>query len=527
VSLATVRDYVLLGALAIVGGWLVVVFPWYLAIAAVVAPFGLFFILQWPERVLWIYMVLLPLSHGVFVLTIHQGEVPLWREAMLGAVALGMGLRIYWRRRAFSRGVLPLAVFLAFFMMLLLSGWDSDSAQYRAGARALLPSMLVLAAAAAIDISAVTARRILLTIFWLGAIEAAVGISLALMPIERLLDLGFEYAVQVREVGFLLRAFGTFRDPFGFAHFTMVCVIAMWAARRTLREALPPAVLYAGIVVIATGVVMSFVRDALVGTAVGISVCEIARRRFTWPVLGAIVLSAVALGALALAPTDQDFEVLRWDNAANSRLAVWTDLLTELGTNPLGRGLGTVGAAAERALEDQGHMTRDYDPEGQYVIFYDPVDSQYVLFLMTGGVLAFGMFWAAVVSLVLWVRRHMSRLDSPWTETLTVAALGVLASLLVAGITRNILEEYPTGVIFWLVTGLLVATIRTTLDAQAAAVTLHLPVGQPAGRAAGTLAVAADKPASARRGVYATASSGGAGPSDAVGPTWSGIGRRR
>src|SRR5215208_2640942 len=100
VSFGAVRDAVLLGMLAVVCGLLVTVVPWYLGAALIVAPFGLFVVLTWPERVLWLYMVLLPLSHGVFVLTIHQGEVPVWREVMLAAVAFGMTMRVYWRRRA-------------------------------------------------------------------------------------------------------------------------------------------------------------------------------------------------------------------------------------------------------------------------------------------------------------------------------------------------------------------------------------------------------------------------------------------
>jgi hypothetical protein len=468
VALPSPLEAVLLAGLAIVTGVLAAVVPWYIAIALLVSPFGLALMWRWPERVLWLYMVLLPFSNGVFVLTIRQQELPVWREAMLAAVAGGMALRIYWRRRAFSRGMLPLALFLAFFVMMFASGWDSDSSQYRAGARALLPSILVLLAAAAIDVNTQTARRILLSIFWIGVIESVIGIGLALLPIDRLLDLGFEYAVQVREVGIFLRAFGTFRDPFGFAHFTMICLIACWASRRTLRQALPPSMLYGGIGVLAAGVVMSFVRDGLLGTAVGIAVCQLARGRFTWPVIGMSGLAALAMGALALAPAGDDLEVLRWDTAVETRLEVWSDLLVELGDYPLGRGLGTVGAAAERALEDQGATTREYDAEGQYILFYDPVDSQYVLLLTTGGVLSFIMFWVAIGFLVGWLRRHVSSLDSPWTETLTVSLLGIVFSLLAVGTTRNILEEYPTGVIFWLAVGLLIATVRTALDAQAA-----------------------------------------------------------
>jgi hypothetical protein len=246
---------------------------------------------------------------------------------------------------------------------------------------------------------------------------------------------------------------------------------------------------------------MSFVRDALVGSAVGIAVCEISRRRFTWPVIGLVGLAALALGALAVGPSE-DLEVLRWDDAASSRFEVWSDLLPELSANPLGRGLGTVGAAAERALEDQGATTRDYDPEGEYVLYYNPVDSEYVLLLITGGVVTFGMFLGALIFLAAWARRHGPWLDSAWTEGLVVSALGILASLLVTGITRNILEEYPTGVIFWLVVGIIIATTRTALDAHAAAAKHARPsdarAPAPADPVAVFVAVEAERAAPAR-----------------------------
>jgi uncharacterized membrane protein YoaK (UPF0700 family) len=74
------------------------------------------------------------------------------------------------------------------------------------------------------------------------------------------------------------------------------------------------------------------------------------------------------------------------------------------------------------------------------------------------------MFVTAIVSLVAWVRRHAGRLDSPWTESLVVSSLGIVAALLAVGIARNILEEYPTGELIWLVVGLAIATTRTALE---------------------------------------------------------------
>lgn len=290
-----------------------------------------------------------------------------------------------------------------------------------------------------------------------SCLVALYGLVQQVLGDARLVSLGYTYGDQVRTAGSRLRSFGTFDDPFAYAGFLIFGLVALvFAGRRVpFRQAVGALLLL--------GLTVSFVRTALLILA-GVVGLELSRRgRQTTAVL---VLSATGILAMVLIATgaqgsqSQTRAVrtsLRQATAAgaqpttvdillNGRISAWR---AAIGDNPrdwfFGRGVGTVGTAAQRATYKVVRKGSADDTTGGQLA----VDSGYLATIADVGVVGLAVLLALIARLIALARRGgPARGDPSWL------ALGFLVVLLLDALTRASFTGFPTAFLGLLVVGL-------------------------------------------------------------------------
>lgn len=287
-------------------------------------------------------------------------------------------------------------------------------------------------------------RDALVTVFAAMAfLTSLVGLWQQVVGHEYLRRLGYEYDEAIRFTsGFRLRSFGTFNQPFPFALYLMLAILVVTpfalAEPRRLRSRL-----YAlSLPVVAGALVLTFVRAAYLGLAVGL--LYLAFHRYKLLVYGI----PFALLAFAFLPTGTTFtEAIFQRESLEERTAGWSDRLDQLAEHPLGIGIGETGAAAEKAAQLRG-----LDPGLQY-----QPDNAYLKVAFELGIPGLWFFVRMLVSMVLYGRAVERRVADP-DRHLAAGATAQLLGLVVAGLVATIFEMVPVVQLFWLMAGV-VATL--------------------------------------------------------------------
>lgn len=284
-------------------------------------------------------------------------------------------------------------------------------------------------------------RDAFVTIFVVMAfVTALVGLWQQVVGHEVLRSLGYEYDEAIRFTsGFRLRSFGTFNQPFPFALYLMLAVLLVTpfalAEPRRLRSRL----YVLALPVIAAALVLTFVRAAYLGLAVGL--LYLAFHRYKLLVYGI----PFALLAFAFLPTGTTFtEALFQRQSLQERTTGWSDRLDQLAEHPLGIGIGATGAAAEKAAE-----LENLDPNLQY-----QPDNAYLKVAFELGIPGLWFFLLMLVSMFLFSRSVERRLTDP-DRHFAAGATAQLLGLLVAGLVATIFEMIPVIQLFWITAGIM------------------------------------------------------------------------
>jgi hypothetical protein len=291
-----------------------------------------------------------------------------------------------------------------------------------------------------------------------AAFVALYGVYQQLIGPEALVGMGYEYDTEVRTIGGRLRSFGTLDEPFAYAAFLLfgLCAAFFWYRRRPLAVALGS--------IVAIGLITSQVRSAAI-VSVALLGIWLARRRLV-VLAGFILASAIvaALTILVVLPGATRTETMQTSESTfltvNGRTEVWRVVLTDASALPLGRGVGVIGTAAERAARDaQVGVIEERNT--------DAVDSGYFAALADVGI-------AGLVLVVLILGRLAQLAIRAAEEGKREGwfAIALLVTLSFDAVTRSSFTAFPTAFLGSLLVGLALAAARDQAPSHA---------GEPAG----------------------------------------------
>ena len=276
-----------------------------------------------------------------------------------------------------------------------------------------------------------------------GFLCALMGLGQQVIGDVRLHELGYQYGSTIRSAGSILRSFSTFSDPFAFAFFMMIVVLVATPVALSAPSRLRNQLYLLALPIYMLGLFSSIVRAAVVGAAVGLAYLGLRNYRvLLWSVPLAL-LAVLVLGVLGGAITSQ----FASSSSLGERQLGWQQNLVELTRHPLGVGIGTTGAAAEKAASTATTLVsaQPYNP-----------DNYYFKVLYELGVLG---LWAFVVFLFgAFLATHRAAnaarpRDGPLLDGIAATILGVASASLVA----NLLDSFPANVYFWLILGIAAA----------------------------------------------------------------------
>ncbi|GAA5141883.1 hypothetical protein GCM10023340_04380 [Nocardioides marinquilinus] len=276
-----------------------------------------------------------------------------------------------------------------------------------------------------------------------GVVTAVVGLAQQVVGPERLNELGYTYNDVIRFSGSLLRSFSTFTQPFSFGLFVMLVLLLATpvaiADHRRLRNRL----FLLSTPLLLIGMATSVVRGAILGLVAGMVFLALWRYRGLVHLVPPLLLVPVLLPASVLA-------TFLSSSSLGERGSGWQETFGLVAEAPWGQGLGTSGAAAEKALELGAERNdilivggANYQPDNQYVktlLELGPIGLW--LLLLVGA--------AALVAAVRTASAHVG-VDRALAE-------GVAACLIAAGagsLVATYLEIFPLDLYFWLLLGVL------------------------------------------------------------------------
>ena len=286
-----------------------------------------------------------------------------------------------------------------------------------------------------------------------ATVVALVGFYQQLIGPGALVGMGYEYDTQVRTIGGRLRSFGTLDEPFAYAAFLLfgLCAALFWFRRSRLAVAFG--------CTMALGLVTSQVRSAAI-VSVALFGIWLARRRLV-VVAGFILAGAVIMAAtfLVVLPGATQTETKRTSESTyltvNGRTEAWRIVLSEPSTLPLGKGVGIVGTAAERA--EQGAQVGITERNTT------AVDSGYFAAVADVGIAGLVLILVILGRLAqLAVRAAGDGQREGWL------AIALLVTLSFDAVTRSSFTAFPTAFLGFLLVGLALAVARDEEQSRAA-----------------------------------------------------------
>ena len=292
-----------------------------------------------------------------------------------------------------------------------------------------------------------TERDRFVTILMIGAVVTALfGLAQHRIGAFGLRDLGYEFERSIRTTGdSTLRSFSTFDLPFAFA-FYLVFVLALatpvaLAAPSRLRNRL----FLASTPLLLVALLSTFVRAAVAALAVAAVYLVIRRYR------AIVALTPLVLLGLVLSPPSF------WSGALSTsslvdRVDGWSVVWTSAVDRPLGSGIGTTGASAERMAERDIEAPETFGLPAHRQPYHP--DNYYVKRLLELGLLG---VWLTLVRLrhvvgsTLRIRSRADPLDIPFVDGALAGFLGAI----VAALAATYWEIFPLDLFFWITLGAL------------------------------------------------------------------------
>jgi len=368
-----------------------------------------------------------------------------------------------------DRAVLVLLAFVAMLYLFDIGGNLSGQSRYGLawfhGVRLFVEPISLLLVGLSLRDPRRTFRWAASALAVTAVVVAAYGIFQQALGIDRLMAFGYTYGQEVRQIGPRLRSFGTLEEPFSYAGFLLLAA-AVVALRERLR-----ARSVAILAFVTLGLLFSYVRTAAV-IVVALAGLFLAQRG---NVRSALVLTAAAaIAAAAFIVGGSDVQSQRAVQVSpnkyltlNGRTNVWSQALGHSrSTWLLGRGVGAVGTASQRAAESlTGTTSTSQSATAKRGTI---VDSAYLAIATDIGFIGLAIFLALLGRLLLLSWRFA---EAGATEGWV--ALGLLVVMLFDALTRESLTGFPTAYVGMLLVGLALASAATRAREE------QLPVATP------------------------------------------------
>ena len=275
-----------------------------------------------------------------------------------------------------------------------------------------------------------------------GVFVALTGIAQQGMGESRLIELGYSYTLQVRSIDGRLRSFGTMDESFAYAAFLLLALAALIFWYRGLVVGLAGGV-------IAVGIACAQVRTSAV---IALALLGIWLARSRRPTVALFILAAALTAAAATLIWSSSGTETRTVRAGpslfltiNGRTDAWKVVLDDPRTWAVGKGVGEVGVAAERATYSVSREKRDEDEASA-------VDSGYFALIADVGFVGLVVFLALAARLLFLAKAAIDRgLNEGWL------AVGFLTVVLLDAVTRDSFTGFPTAFLGTLLVGLSLA----------------------------------------------------------------------
>lgn len=288
-------------------------------------------------------------------------------------------------------------------------------------------------------------RDRLITIFvTMAFVTSLVGLYQQRVGHEVLNAWGYPYNEVIRFTsGFRLRSFSTFNQPFPFAFYLMLTVLLAVPQAISDPQRLRNRLFLLSTPVLGLALVFTYVRGAFLGLAIGLLYLAFHRYKVL------VALIPLALVAFLLLPQGSSFtNAATQGQSLGVRTSSWSERAGEIFTNPIGTGIGTIGAAGQKA-----QSLSNADPS-EPLAFQS--DNSYLKVGFELGIIGLWLFVALLVSAFLtgrYVERRVEGLDRDVAASWSATVLGIMGAALVA----TYFEMVPMDALFWMMLGIVSA----------------------------------------------------------------------
>jgi hypothetical protein len=350
--------------------------------------------------------------------------------------------------------VAAIVLFLIGLYFVNLGGRLERDVAWAQGIRLISEPLLLLVVGFVIPQPRRVLRWATVSLVLTGVFVAIVGIAQQAIGEDRLIELGYSYTIQVRSIGDRLRSFGTMDESFAYAAFLLLALVAILVGRRRTI----PAFIAGAIIVL--GVTFSYVRTALV---IGIALIGLWLWRSQRPTIAAFLLVVAVTAAGALLVWSSGGTESRTVRAGpslfltiNGRTEGWKVVLDDPRTWAVGKGVGEVGVAAERATYSVSRRERRASD-------VSAVDSGYFALIADVGFIGLMAFLALAGRLFALAKHAIDRgFQEGWL------AIGFLTVILLDAVTRDSFTGFPTAFLGMLLVGVSLAAGREAEETAAA-----------------------------------------------------------
>jgi hypothetical protein len=353
--------------------------------------------------------------------------------------------------------VASLVCFLLGLYVLNLGGTLGRDIAWAQGVRLISEPMLLLVVGTVLPQARRTLRWAMASLVTTGVFVALTGIAQQAIGPDRLVQMGYSYTLQVRSINDRLRSFGTMDESFAYAGFLLLAIVAIlvWY-RRSI-------VLGAAGVVICVGLAFAQVRTSLV---IAIALIGLWLARSHRPTVAAFSIAVAVTAAAAILIWSSSGTEARTVRAGpslfltiNGRTEGWKIVLDDPRTWAVGKGVGKIGVAAERATYSVSRRERERNQASA-------VDSGYFGLIADVGFVGLVIFLALAARLYNLARRALDR-----GSTAGWLAIAFLVVILLDAVTRDSFTGFPTAFLGMFLVGLsLAAAAEEEAEAEPASV---------------------------------------------------------
>jgi putative inorganic carbon (HCO3(-)) transporter len=283
-----------------------------------------------------------------------------------------------------------------------------------------------------------------------GFATAVYGLAQQALGPAGLHALGYEYNSAIRTTKGFLRSISSFDNPFAFGYFLMLVVLVGVPHSFAQPDRLRSRLFMLALPVFLVALAGTFVRGAWVGLLAGLAYLGIAR----FPRV-LLVLPVVAVGLLLL-PGGVSSAAFS-SSSGVERVAGWQDKLSDVTRHPLGVGLGSSNAAAEKVAAASGGRGADG-------VFHP--DNEYYRALYELGIL--GLWFTVLLLISAFLSARATSVESLASDggVFAVAVASTVVGAAAASLVATYFDTFPNNVYFWLLLGV-VATERMPRSGRA------------------------------------------------------------